>query len=459
MTAMSSAADLARAGRDAGLEGDALVTAVAVALAGLDADPDNPPWARDPGSGRADVGRPGVSPGLADQAVSMAEASRRGTDWREWRAFVDGSYRAFLDEAAAAVASLRPRLPVSAPPPSVGRVSVRVAELLELVHGLRRVVGQLSDSRLRTVRALSRLEDAPRALSGQALELSEVVRTLGQVIDEAGNDARWLGAWVRWLTEDEPVSAPPVIRLAGLLNVTEGGSWPHFEVDLDALVRRPPSPLPVSLGGSTGADWHGLPEWVLVAEPWPDDFVLPRRGTGATFLLPGGTLPRLEPPRVMGVRLPAVPTEPAGDGPYDYPGRRAVEVGRAELGAELPSGWNQPGHPHKAIQRWITSAGGRFRGGGVVSGYVASGAIPVRLDDTGPGDVVQYTMVAAPDRWSSATMPALVSAHHDRRFDVLHINVHVDGAGTGRVEELHGWEPAPPEGCEVRAWRFGRMGE
>ncbi|MBO0894563.1 MAG: hypothetical protein J2O39_09305, partial [Acidimicrobiales bacterium] len=404
------------------------------------------------------VDRPGDSSSLSDQAGSMAEASRRGTDWRAWPVFVDGRYRSFLDEAAAAVASLRARPPVSGPFGAAGRVSVRFEELVELVDGLRRTAGRLSETRLRTLRALSRLEEAPRALSGQAPELSEVVRGLGELVDEAGNEARWLGAWLGWLEEDQPATGPPVIRLAGLLRIPEGGSWPVFETDLDGFARGAPSPLLVSLGGSD-SEWHAIPDWVLVAEPWPDDFVLPRREAGTTSSLLRGAHTHIRASLVGAVGLPAAPTAPAGHGPYDYPGSRAVEVGRAELGAELPSGWNQPGHPQKAIQRWITGAGGRYRGGGVVSGYLASGAIPVRVADAGPGDVVQYTMVTAPDRWSPATTPVLVSARPDRRFDVLYVNVHVDGAGTGRVEEIHDWQPAPPDGCEARAWRFGRVGE
>lgn len=459
MTAAPSAEDLSRAARDAGLEGDALVTAVAVALAGLDADPDAPAWSGGPHDERApSVDRPGVAASLAEQASSLAEASGRGTDWRGWPAFVDGSYRAFLDQAAAAVAALGSPRPVAAPRPVAGRVSVRIEELVELLHRMRRVAGRLSDARLRTVRAASRLEGQSRSLSGLALELSEVVRGLEPLIDRAGNDARFLGAWVGWLVEDEPAPGPALIRLAGLLRVPAGWSWPYFEVDLDNVVREPSSRVPVSLGEPAGSDWRGLADWVLVAQPWPDDFVLPWRAAGTTLLFPLGAVPRIRPSRMLGVNPPVVPAGPAGDGPYDYPGSRAVEAGRAELGSELASGWNQPGHPQKAIQRWITAAGGRYRGGGVVSGYLASGAIPVRLDDTGPGDVVQYTLVAAPDRWSSATTPVLVAAHRDRLFDVLHVNLHADGAGVGRVEELHGWHPSPPEGCEARAWRFGRVG-
>lgn len=136
---------------------------------------------------------------------------------------------------------------------------------------------------------------------------------------------------------------------------------------------------------------------------------------------------------------------------------RVADAAIAEVGSSRPTGWNQPGECIKSAQRWVAAAGGYFGGGGVVSGYVNSGAAEIPLDSTTKGDVIQYTNgnpAYADSDWSYSHTVVVVTNFGNGSFDIVQSNVPL---GSGKVTRNTNWRPAPASGWVARAWRFGQV--
>lgn len=132
-----------------------------------------------------------------------------------------------------------------------------------------------------------------------------------------------------------------------------------------------------------------------------------------------------------------------------------ANAGLAEVGTARPTGWNQPGECIKSVQRWVAAAGGHFGGGGVISGYVNSGAKEVTLASAVKGDVIQYTAIKNGDNnWNRVHTVVVVKNHGNGSFDIVQSNA---PAGSGKVTRDTSWRPNPPAGWEARVWRFGKV--
>lgn len=144
---------------------------------------------------------------------------------------------------------------------------------------------------------------------------------------------------------------------------------------------------------------------------------------------------------------------PAG-ATQNFDNYRVADAAIAEVGSSRPTGWNQPGECIKSAQRWVATAGGNFGGGGVISGYVNSGATEVSLGNTVKGDIIQYTNGNGADSdWSYSHTVVVVSNLGNGSFDIVQSNVPL---GSGKVTRVGNWRPAPASGWVARAWRFGR---
>lgn len=143
---------------------------------------------------------------------------------------------------------------------------------------------------------------------------------------------------------------------------------------------------------------------------------------------------------------------PGPAGTQDYSASDAAEKARAEVGSARETGWNAEGECIKSVQRWINNAGGRFVGGGVVDGYLNSGAVPVDPSQTGVGDVIQYTSQSNPNGWEAGVHTVMVvGVNADGTYHIVQSNA---PAGSGLVTEDQSWTPQPPAGFEARSWRF-----
>lgn len=132
-----------------------------------------------------------------------------------------------------------------------------------------------------------------------------------------------------------------------------------------------------------------------------------------------------------------------------------ADAGLAEIGTSRPTGWNQPGECIKSVQRWVAAAGGHFGGGGVISGYVNSGAQEVSLATAVKGDVIQYTNANGDDNdWSKVHTMVVVTNHGNGRFDIVQSNA---PAGSGKVTRVNNMVPNPDTGWISRVWRFGTV--
>ncbi len=143
------------------------------------------------------------------------------------------------------------------------------------------------------------------------------------------------------------------------------------------------------------------------------------------------------------------------DGPQHYKVQDSIESARSEVGTSRRVGFNQPGECIKSVQRWIDDAGGHFGGGGVVSGYVNSGAVEVSAADVRPGDVIQYTSTSTPDEFVDGVHTVMVAGvNPDGSLDIIQSN---SPAGSGLVSEVRSWHPTAPSGLAPRYWRFGQQ--
>lgn len=150
------------------------------------------------------------------------------------------------------------------------------------------------------------------------------------------------------------------------------------------------------------------------------------------------------------VGSPPVTAGPAGT--QDYSATSAAEKALAEVGTVRDTGWNAEGECIKSVQRWINAAGGRFGGGGVVDGYLNSGAVPVDPSQTGVGDVIQYTSQSDPNGWVGGVHTVMVvGVNADGTYRIVQSN---SPGGSGLVTEVQNWRPQPPAGFEARTWRF-----
>ena len=132
----------------------------------------------------------------------------------------------------------------------------------------------------------------------------------------------------------------------------------------------------------------------------------------------------------------------------------AIAKAKAEIGSSRTTGYDQQGECVKSVQRWINESGGKFGGGGVVSSYVNSGAVPVDTSQMGKGDVVQYTSLSSPDSWSGGVHTVMITGTNgDGTYQIVQSN---SPAGSGLVTEVDRWTPKPPAGFEARVWRFGQ---
>ena len=143
------------------------------------------------------------------------------------------------------------------------------------------------------------------------------------------------------------------------------------------------------------------------------------------------------------------------DGTQHYKVQDSIQSARSEVGTSRLVGYNNPGECIKSVQRWIDDAGGHFGGGGVVSGYVNSGATEVSAADVRPGDVIQYTSTSNPDEFVYGVHTVMVAGvNPDGSLDIVQSN---SPGGSGRVSEVSSWHPAAPAGLAPRYWRFGQQ--
>ncbi len=148
---------------------------------------------------------------------------------------------------------------------------------------------------------------------------------------------------------------------------------------------------------------------------------------------------------------------PAANAAQNFDNGRVADAAIAEVGSVRATGWNMSGECIKSAQRWVGAAGGYFGGGGVISGYVASGASSVSLGSAVKGDVIQYTsnnLVYANNDWTYAHTVVVVANHGNGYFDIVQSNVPL---GSGRVTRATNWRPSPAAGWVARAWRFGKV--
>lgn len=143
----------------------------------------------------------------------------------------------------------------------------------------------------------------------------------------------------------------------------------------------------------------------------------------------------------------------APQGPQAYSVDTAIAKALAEDGTSRPTGFNQPGECIKSVQRWIIEAGGKFVGGGVVDGYVNSGAVQIANGEIVKGDVIQYTSLTNPNGWLDGVHTVMVTGvNSDGTYQIAQSNANY----TGKVSLDSHWTPHPPAGFEARAWRFGQ---
>lgn len=158
---------------------------------------------------------------------------------------------------------------------------------------------------------------------------------------------------------------------------------------------------------------------------------------------------------LVGLARPAVASGSAA--PQNFDNYRVADAAIAEVGSSRATGWNQPGECIKSAQRWVATAGGYFGGGGVVSGYVNSGATEIALGSVAKGDIIQYTngnAAYANSDWSYAHTVVVVANWGNGSFDIVQSNVPL---GSGRVTRVTNWRPTPASGWVARVWRFGRV--
>lgn len=144
---------------------------------------------------------------------------------------------------------------------------------------------------------------------------------------------------------------------------------------------------------------------------------------------------------------------PQATAAQNFDNARVADFGLAEVGTSRATGWNQPGECIKSAQRWVANAGGRFGGGGTISGYVNSGATEVPLGQAVKGDVIQYSNANNND-WTYAHTVVVVKNLGNGRFDIVQSNVPL---GSGLVSRNTNWVPSPHAGWTARAWRFGQV--
>jgi hypothetical protein len=138
----------------------------------------------------------------------------------------------------------------------------------------------------------------------------------------------------------------------------------------------------------------------------------------------------------------------------DFNNARIADCGLAELGTVRPTGWDQPGECLKSVQRWVGQAGGYFGPGGVISGYVESGAVQIGAGEATRGDIIQWTNGNDGD-WSLPHTACIVENNHDGTYWVVHSNWDAKGL----VSETRAWNPDPASigrnGWYPTYWRFG----
>ncbi len=139
----------------------------------------------------------------------------------------------------------------------------------------------------------------------------------------------------------------------------------------------------------------------------------------------------------------------------DFDNARVADCALAELGTVRPTGWDQPGECIKSAQRWVGQAGGYFGPGGVISGYVNSGAVQVSATEATKGDIVQWTN-GDDDDWSHPHTVCVVKNNGDGTYWIVQSNWEAPGLVS---QNLH-WDPNPEHygryGYYPMFWRFGR---
>lgn len=159
---------------------------------------------------------------------------------------------------------------------------------------------------------------------------------------------------------------------------------------------------------------------------------------------------------VLAGLLNGIATSTAG-ATQNFDNYRIADAALNEVGSVRATGWNQPGECIKSAQRWVAAAGGYFGGGGVVSGYVNSGATEVSIGSTVKGDIIQYANANssyADSDWSYSHTVVVVANLGNGSFDIVQSNV---PTGSGKVTRVTNWRPSPAPGWVARAWRFGRV--
>ncbi|HSW92104.1 MAG TPA: hypothetical protein VLG09_05660 [Candidatus Saccharimonadales bacterium] len=155
---------------------------------------------------------------------------------------------------------------------------------------------------------------------------------------------------------------------------------------------------------------------------------------------------------LAGISAVGVTAQPA-QAVQSFNNAAVADAGLAELGTARDTGWNEPGECIKSVQRWVAAAGGYFGGGGVISGYVNSGAQEVSLTSAVKGDVIQYTNGNGNDQdWSHVHTVVVINNLGNGRFDIVQSN---SPAGSGLVTRVNNWTPSPDSGWVSRVWQFG----
>lgn len=140
----------------------------------------------------------------------------------------------------------------------------------------------------------------------------------------------------------------------------------------------------------------------------------------------------------------------------DFDNARVADCALAELGTVRPTGWDQPGECIKSAQRWVTEAGGCFAEGGVLSGYINSGAVQVSAGQATKGDIVQWTNGNDSD-WSHPHTVCVVQNYGNGRYWIVQSNWDFPGL----VSQNLNWDPNPEDygrsGYYATFWRFGNV--
>lgn len=168
---------------------------------------------------------------------------------------------------------------------------------------------------------------------------------------------------------------------------------------------------------------------------------------------------QLEPPRALQtfttedyeVEIPIPEIEVEVIPTHGFNVEAAIQSALAEEGTSRPTGWNGEGECIMSVKRWVTAGGANWTGGGTPTGNYA-GATAHPVEESLPGDVIQYHLASSPDSWTEGIHTVLVTAvNGDGTLSIVESN---NPTGSGLVTATAHWTPAPPPGFIAVAYRF-----